>query len=136
MKHLPWFALLMAFGLFLPGAANAGCQINIFVENTGIYAVDVRTGTNGTGVKTKGGSWRKLTSGNWRLMGDETIEAGEQRGNRYNAVFGCGKNRRYRIKYYCKGGANERSHFTSYYPSPTEWTKKVDEVVIKLDKCV
>lgn len=130
--------LRISMAIFLSvGAYNAiaGCKINVFIKNTGNYSLDVSNFTSLTGVKTKMGVYRGLHKGYWFSSDDWVeVDAGARKGDDYAADFGCNKKRRYRIKYYCRGGAQNGSSFTKYYPSTSGWTEK-QSLTIKVGKC-
>ncbi len=117
------------------GSAQAGCQLNITVKNTGKAGLSVSNGTSLTGVKSKGGSWKGLKKGYWfsesffiRVDPQKTIS------DIYSATFGCGAKRRYRIRYKCRSGEMEGQSFSYYYPSEKDWTKN-QTVSIRLGRC-
>ena len=115
--------------------ASAGCKINIFVKNTGDYNINVQNYSSSTGVKSKGGFWKALDTGSW-FHRDSTIwtHPGERKGDDFSAAFGCGVNRRYRIKYDCLNGPKGGSSFTEYFPSSTGWTTR-QSFTVKLPRC-
>lgn len=122
---------------------QAGCKLNVYVQNAGKYPVDVFNFKNNdeTGVKSKMGFWRALINGNWRpaTRGDLGVERfsvlpSKRKGDDYDAGFRCGANRRFRIKYMCMSGPNRGNHFTEYYPGQKSWTRR-QTVTIPLRQC-
>lgn len=105
------------------GTAQAGCQINVGVRNTGTSEITV---SNGSQVKSRGGFWRRLRKGMWAYStgGSFKLGPGETFSDGYIATFGCGK-RRYRFIVQCvnpaTGSMVEQYH---YYPSTSGWTER------------
>ena len=117
--------------------AEAGCRLNVYVKNSGKGSLLVlnRKQMPETAVKAKMGVWRGLRQGFW-FSGSDTINisTGQTKGDQYDAGFGCGAKRRYRINYLCTSGANKGSDFTDYYPSAKDWTTS-QTVTIPLRQC-
>lgn len=103
--------------------AQAGCRINLGTKNTGTQVIYVHTGVSQ--VKSKSGSWRRLSRGDWHSVGGAfTLQAGAEVTDGYRAVFGCSKKRRYRIQYNCGSSWDADNVRTTYYPSPGGWSTK------------
>ena len=140
--------LLLACTLILVAGVGltdvqAGCKLNVYVKNVGKYPLDVFNFKRNaeTGVKSKMGVWRGLVKGNWEpaTQGDLGVERfsvlpSRRKGDDYDAGFGCGVNRRFRIKYMCMSGPNRGNHFTEYYPGQKSWTRN-QTVIIPLRQC-
>jgi len=124
-------AAIVSMSLCCAESALAGCQINVFVKNTGKYGLFVQGGDE-TAVKSKNGTWRRLGAGGWQVWHE--LPPGETRGDNYAATFSCTVSRRYRIAYLCKDGANKDQVLTDYYPSPTGWTTN-SPVTVNLQHC-
>ena len=128
-----WFGMI-ALGsvLFLASAyAQAGCGINLGVKNTGSSSITLYNYIKSS-AKIKNGTWRDLHHGLWGSGTKKkwTLAAGETYTDNYSASFGCGKNRRYRIYYWCSNNTNR----TTYYPSANGFTKK-QSLTINLGAC-
>lgn len=131
-KMRQWFwPLATAVALQIsPAVSQAGCYVSVGVKNQNPHPVSVIVRSS---VKTKGGSWRSLQHGGWGPNGDpfyHEVAAGATYKDTYQAVLGCDKNRRYRIRYKCAGD----SHITQYYPSANGWTKE-QTFVLRLNGC-
>jgi len=135
MGKLVKLTVAAAFGLALQGTpkpAVAGCQINVFLKNTG--SATALAYFEEAHVKRKLGTWRKLRAGGW--MDPSTfpypyIQAGEETGDGYQAVFSCSAPRQYRVKYQCTDGALRGKVFTAY----SGWTTAQNRVVVQLSNC-
>lgn len=116
------FAVVLSAVTVAVGPAAAGCAINLGVENTGSSSLWVQGELSK--VKSRGGTWRRLGASNWAPTGASSfhLQSGGTAIDVYNATFGCGKKRRYRIVYECGSGAN-RSARTTHYPGASSWTK-------------
>lgn len=148
--RLPYPLLILAVCalLLLPAhRAHAGCQINIYVKNTGsarlkVYNKWAHLPSDESSVKIKMGTWRGLYTGGWwpgYTPGSTPserfeLDPGQQDGDNYRATFNCGAKRRYKIPYSCTEGKYANRSFTKYYPSETGWTDK-QSVTIQLSRC-
>ena len=144
MKKSPNFLALVSVVVMLSVLSGAevfaGCQINVYVKNTGKETLNVKNGDQlGLGresaVKIKLGNWKGLSEGGW--LHDDLefgLDSGQKKGDGYIAVFNCGAKRRYKVQYTCQGGKYEGSVFADYYPSPKGWTEK-QRVTVNLGRC-
>ena len=106
-------------------SAQAGCRINLSVQNTSNSTVRVNNDyfLNESSVRNPAGSWRALEKGKWHDGQYQLIlNPGVKKSDVYQAAFKCNKKRRYRIAYKCGQNGNR----TKYYPSSTGWTKRTD----------
>lgn len=98
----PLLVFAVAGSLLLPGqSAYAGCQINIYVKNTGnapltVYNKWTHTPSRESSVKIKLGTWRGLYTGawwpGWSGLGSAPPERfdlnpGQKDGDNYDATF-------------------------------------------------
>ncbi len=131
--------LTVAWIVGLPATkALAGCQLNVFVKNTGHASLEVNNEYSGgyhTSVKIKLGKWKDLRAGDWFFYEDDIgLDPTEKKGNAFRGEFNCGAKRRYKIRYACLGGENRGNSYTDYYPSATGWTKQ-QSVTVNLAHC-
>ncbi len=116
----------------------AGCQLNVYVKNTGKESLNVKNGIlfgDDSSVKIKLGTWRNFITGGWLDDGYEFgLDSGQKKGDGFRADFNCGAKRRYKVRYTCQEGKYRGSLFTDYYPSPTGWTDK-QSVTVNLGRC-
>ena len=117
-----------------PSVAEAGkgkCNINISVKNTGtsyVYA----GGEPPSGVRTANSTWRSMLLGGWHGY---RVKPGSTETGVYKPVLKkCGKPRRYRLNYYCKGGPRFGEKFTEYFPSKKGWTG-IKNITFTMSKC-
>lgn len=103
--------------------AVAGCDIFVTVKNA--TAADIYIFPKNFKVKSKGGAWRKLSSGGWfgGVSGAYLkLTPGQSYNRRYQATFGgCNTKRRYRLGYGCVGW--DSVDRVQYSPSPTGWAR-------------
>lgn len=103
---------LLAGGLVaVPTAAQAGCKITVKVKND--KNKDIVVDWRDSKVKIKGGIWKKLGTNS------QTIPKGKTKSHSYNATFGCGKKRQYKV--YWSGGGSDG---WKYYPDSNSFTTK------------
>ncbi len=118
--------------------ALAGCQLNIFIKNTGNASLEVNNEYSGgyhTSVKIKFGKWKDLRAGDWFFYEDGLeLDPTGKMGDVFRGDFNCGAKRRYKFRYSCQGGDNRGRSFTDYYPSSTGWTKQ-QSVTVNLESC-
>lgn len=121
MKPLTLTLLTFTLMALAAGSAEAGCQIQISVQNvSNVRDADVRGEA-----KSKGGSWRKMHKGNWGSRYGSEIHPGRTMTDIYSAAFGCGKKRRYKFVFQCQRPNSSIGPFvTKYYPSRTGWTQE------------
>ncbi len=142
MKKIPNYLVVILTVIMLYALSGtkvfAGCQLNVYVKNTGKDSLKVKNGVlfgDDSSVKIKLGTWRNLITGGW--LDDDLefrLDSGQKKGDGFRADFNCGAKRRYKVRYTCQGGKHSGSLFTDYYPSPTGWTEK-QSVTIKLGRC-
>lgn len=79
----------------------AGCQINVYVKNTGKESLNIKNRDFAGGdssVKIKLGTWRSLGGAGW--FGDEekfSLDSGQKNGDGLQVEFNCGAKRRYKV---------------------------------------
>jgi hypothetical protein len=108
-------ACLSATVLLFAFFAEAGCYINLSVENMGknILAID----NVDSKARIKGLAWRKLSRGGWNF---NRVAPGQKKQGVYEASGKCGKRREYRIVYFCLGSnGNVISKESKYSPVNT-----------------
>lgn len=112
-KRKALLAGILATGLLTFGtsAAHAGCKIEIDVKNSTGHQISVDW--KSSKVKIKNGVFKKLGTNS------QTIANGATKSHSYNADFGCGKQRQYKV--YWSGGGEDG---WEYYPSTTGFTTK------------
>lgn len=118
----------IAAACFSTGSAEAGCQIEISMNNNS----SASSGTTYRGrkiarvygrAKSKGGTWRKMHKGGWGTRNGISVSAGNTANTVYNATFGCGRKRRYEFTYQCRKPASKLGPWrTKYIPSESDWT--------------
>ncbi len=141
-QRVPFFFLfLLAIAIFfvLPERqALAGCNFNVYVENTGSALIDVKNENSGgyhSSVKVKLGTWKDLRKGDWFYYEDDiALSPDEKRGDAYRGEFNCGAKRRYKVRYTCQEGKDRGKSFTEYFPSSTGWTKN-QSLTVRLGRC-
>ena len=138
MRNLYILSGILSIGLFaVADSAEAGCDINLKVKNsTGSTICVNNSDVNGSAVKVKNGTWKKLIKGSWNSP-DESIQVtnGSSTSDVYKASFKCSKKRQYKIRYNCgpcTTGAS--SSHTKYHPSSSSFTTK-QTVTITLKDC-
>jgi len=131
----PWTILFTALVLMMllsvwPASAQAGCNMNLYVKNTGKNPILIYG--NASRVKTKGGLWKSLRKAGW--VPTFTVQPGRRVGDDWKATFKCQAKRRYQIKYQCLRGPFKKKTFTTYYPGSTNWTTG-QSILVHVNKC-
>jgi hypothetical protein len=131
------FLTLLAFSATMglwPTQAQAGCKLNLAIQNTGKNKLKVNSAASK--VKKKAGTWRRLYRGDWNVG---YVNPGKTVTDVYKAGFGCATSRKFQIHYGCADGPKKGQSFVKYYPrvkrgGSAQWTKR-QSVTIPLNKC-
>jgi len=114
-----------------PTLAQAGCNMNLIVENKGQNTIFLDK--KKSKVKTHSGLWKSLFNAGWDPPNN--VRPGMSVGDNWHATYGCMNRRKYQITYSCNEGPYKGSSFTSYYPSASATWTRGQSKTIPVSKC-
>ena len=126
-------AVLAALALLAAPAAQAECNLTLFVSNSGSHPisvrvndVEVRSRTGIAGVLQAWGPWRRAARGGW--FDDRTrldIAPGTSARDAFVGDFACSDQRQLRVTYRCEGGPQAGSSHTRSAGAPASPTGNI-----------